>query len=89
MKNASISDYSITVHSGGTLQISDDLILMNNCNITVESGGFICIETGTNITLQNGFSLIILRPGYLEGVNTNIIPNPETCITVSILPSRS
>ena len=81
IKNTSLTDYSVTVQSGGTLIISEDLLIANNCCIIVESGGFICIETGANITLQDGLSLIILKPGYIEGVNTNIIPNPGTCLS--------
>jgi hypothetical protein len=47
----------------------------------VESGGYLCIQTGSRDTLLNNLSVINLRPGYNLGVNTAVLTNPGTCIS--------
>ena len=77
------ADAKFVVKSGCTLKINHgaNLLIRGAGRIEVESGGFICIENGANITLQDGLSVILLRTGYQLGVNTNVIPNPGTCIS--------
>jgi len=73
LKNAILDDYSITVKTGGTLRISDGLVINNNSGIFVESGGYICFEPSSAITLSNRKSSINLYKGYKSGVNPDFI----------------
>ena len=77
------ADAKFVVKSGCTLQIKNgaNLLIAGSGRIEIENGGYICIENGANITLQDGLSVILLRTGYQLGVNTNVIPNPGTCIS--------
>ena len=81
--NSTISNYIITVKNGGTLKIPSDAIISvnNNCRIEIESGGYICIESGASINLQDYLSVINLRTGYLIGVNPSVPGLSGNCIS--------
>ena len=72
LNNTSISDYNITVESGGSILLKGALNLTGNHNITINSGGFICFESGTNVNLTDYMSLIKLNEGANYGVNPSL-----------------
>lgn len=67
-----LSDYNITVECGGTIVIKGLLNMSGNHCITVQSGGFICIENGTVMKLSDYNSLIKINDGALIGVNPTL-----------------
>jgi len=56
--------------------------MSGNHNITVQSGGYLCVESGTSIQLTDYNSVIKMSNGALNGVNpslsvtSNCISNP-------------
>ena len=74
LTSSTVSNYCITVKSGGTLKIPDNAVLTvnNNGKIEIEAGGYICIEPVASITLQDFVNVINLRNGYLAGVNPSV-----------------
>lgn len=80
LNTTTISDYNITVESGGSIIIKGALSMSGNHNITVQSGGYICIETGTSVQLSDYKSLIKINEGALNGVNP-ALSVLSSCIT--------
>jgi hypothetical protein len=84
LNSTTVSDYNITVESGGTIQIKGSLSVTGNHNINVLGGGYICIENGTSIQLSDYNSLIKINEGALNGVNptlaiqSNCVSSPTT-----------
>jgi len=72
----------IIVKSGGTIKFSStsNIQINGSGKIEVQSGGYFCIESGATITLTNFNSVINLRNGYLNGVNTAVLPS-STCVS--------
>jgi len=72
----------LTVYEGSTLQLQDgsSLHISGTGRVEIKDGGYICIENGADITLQDALSVINLRTGSSGGVNTNVIPDPGTCM---------
>lgn len=73
INSTTISDYNVTIESGGTIQIKGSLAVTGNHNINVQSGGYICIENGTSIQLSDYNSLIKIKDGALIGVNPMLV----------------
>jgi len=92
LNTTDISDYNIVVENGGTIQIKGSLTMSGNHNITVQSGGYLCVESGTSIQLTDYNSVIKMSNGALNGVNpslsvtSNCISNP---IAATIIGSGS
>jgi hypothetical protein len=72
INSTTISDYPILVKNGGTLCIKGSLVISGNNHIDVESGGYICIESGSTIQLTDFNSVINLRNGYINGINPSL-----------------
>ncbi|UCH13419.1 MAG: hypothetical protein JSV22_09915 [Bacteroidales bacterium] len=72
-----------TVNSGCTFYVKSgaDVVIRGSGKIDVKPGGYICIENGANITLQDKLSVINLFNGYNNGVNKDVLSNPEYCVT--------
>ncbi len=81
--NSNVSNYRIVVKSGGTLVMPPNAVVSvtGNGRISVESGGFLCVSSTAQITLQDEVNVINLHTGSLLGVNTTAIPNPNYCLT--------
>ncbi|MGD2033524.1 MAG: hypothetical protein PVF73_00600, partial [Bacteroidales bacterium] len=75
-------DAQLTVKEGTTLLIrsGSDITIKGSGRIEIEAGGYLCLENGVNIDLQDELSVINLRPGYISGVNTNVISDPTNCL---------
>ncbi len=72
----------IIVKNGGTIKFSStsNIQISGSGKIEVQSGGYFCIESGATITLSNFNSVINLRNGYINGVNTALLPS-STCVS--------
>lgn len=72
----------IIVKSGGSIKLSSSstILIDNSGKLEILSGAYFCIESGSAITLLNYNSVINLRDGYINGVNTLLLPT-TTCIT--------
>ena len=70
----------IIVKSGGTLKLESGSTteISNNGYIEVQSGGYFCIDSGATIKLNDAHSVILLKPGYIAGVNTSLL-SQSTC----------
>lgn len=81
LSNTTISNYDITIKSGGTLAIPYNAYvnIANKCKIEIESGAYICIEEGANINLSDPLSAINLRNGYQVGINPSVILSSTNC----------
>lgn len=86
LNGTSISDYNITVEAGGSLIIKGSLVMSGNHAINVQSGGYLCVETGTTVQLTDYNSVIKIGEGSLNGVNpalsvsSSCISNPSAII---------
>ncbi|MEI6752965.1 MAG: hypothetical protein WCK78_07335 [Paludibacter sp.] len=86
LNGTTISDYNITVEAGGSLIIKGSLVMSGNHAITVQSGGYLCVETGTTVQLTDYNSVIKIGEGSLNGVNpalsisSSCISNPSAII---------
>ena len=86
LNGTTISDYNITVEVGGSLIIKGSLVMSGNHTITVQSGGYLCVETGTTVQLTDYNSVIKIGEGSLNGVNpalsisSSCISNPSAII---------
>jgi len=71
----------IVVETGGTLLVKQGSTteISNNGYIEVRSGGYFCINSGATIKLHDAHSVILLKPGYINGVNTSLLPQ-STCV---------
>jgi hypothetical protein len=81
--NYEINDGAVLqIKSGSTLQIKSGstLTVKGKGSIEIENGGYICVASGANIVLQDYLSSINLKPGYIMGVNANVISSPS-CIS--------
>jgi hypothetical protein len=74
-----ITDYSVTVKQGGTVIIKNSLNITGNHRITVESGGYICVEEGANINLADVSSIIEINAGASFGVNPILLIDNSSC----------
>lgn len=83
-----ISDYSVIVESGGTVVVKTSLSISGTHNITIQSGGYICIENGTIVLLNDLYSQIKINEGALYGVNPSLSVQ-SNCIALpaSIIPT--
>ena len=84
--NTTVADFNIDVLQGGTVMISDDFTIIGNCHLTVEQGGSICMDGNTTLQLVDAMSLIILKPGYLSGVNLNYVSDQVGCSNPASFP---
>ena len=75
----------IIVKNGGTIKFSStsNIQINGSGKIEVLSGGYFCIESGATIALTNFNSVINLRNGYINGVNTSVLPS-STCVSSPI-----
>ncbi|MBR7154273.1 MAG: hypothetical protein IKD12_03065 [Paludibacteraceae bacterium] len=76
LSDVSISDYNIVVNSGGSLIVTNDLSISGDHSITIEDGGYLCVDENASIDLGNAFSVIIISPGAIFGCpscNTNCV----------------
>lgn len=86
LNGTTISDYNITVEAGGSLIIKGSLVMSGNHAITVQSGGYLCVETGTTMQLTDYNSVIKIGEGSFNGVNpalnvsSSCISNPSAII---------
>jgi hypothetical protein len=80
LRSYSMNNHDIIVQNGGTLRISNSLIISGKNKIVIDAGGYICIENNTNINLIDGFSIIVLKNGFNSGVNTSVVVDPGTCL---------
>ncbi|MEI6755314.1 MAG: hypothetical protein WCK78_19420 [Paludibacter sp.] len=86
LNGTTISDYNITVEAGGSLIIKGSLVMSGNHAITVQSGGYLCVETGTTVQLTDYNSVIKIGESSLNGVNpalsisSSCISNPSAII---------
>ena len=71
----------IIVKSGGTLKLESGSTteISNNGCVEIQPGGYFCINSGTTIKLNDAHSVILLKPGYINGVNTSLLPS-STCV---------
>jgi hypothetical protein len=71
----------IIVKNGGTIKLSSgsNNQIIGSGKIEIESGGYICIESGAVINLQDYLSVINLRNGYQIGLNPSITGLTGTC----------
>lgn len=82
LNSTNITDYNIIVENGGSIQIKGSLVMSGNHNINIQSGGYLCVESGTSIQLTDYNSVIKMSNGALNGVNpslsvtSNCISNP-------------
>lgn len=67
LSDVSINDYDIVVKSGGCLVVEENLIISGNHSITIEEGGYLCINDAAEISLSNEFSTIVLYPNAILG----------------------
>ena len=87
LNSTSITDYNITVESGGTIIIKGSLDMSGTHTVTVQSGGYICIESGTSVQLTDVNSLIKINEGANYGINpslsvqSNCVSLPASIIT--------
>ena len=67
----------IIVKNGCSLHIksSASLTLKGDSKIEVENGGYLCVEKGANLTLTDAFSVINIRNGAKQGVNSEVLPS--------------
>lgn len=72
----------IIVKNGGTLRLgsASTTEISNNGYIDVQAGGYFCINSGAVIKLNDVHSVILLKPGYITGVNTSLLPS-STCVS--------
>ena len=72
----------IIVKSGGTVKFAStsNIQISGSGKVEVLSGGYFCIENGAAITLSNFNSVINLRNGYINGVNTSVVPS-SNCVS--------
>lgn len=75
-----IKDYNVKVKSGGTIRLDGLIVIQGNHSITVESGGYICIEPTAILILQHFNSVINLKCGYLNGVNPLVTGITSNCV---------
>ena len=86
LNGTTISDYNITVEAGGSLIIKGSLLMSGNHAITVQGGGYLCIEIGTTVQLTDYNSVIKIGEGSFNGVNpalsisSSCISNPSAII---------
>ncbi|MCE5331274.1 MAG: hypothetical protein LLF95_03930 [Bacteroidales bacterium] len=69
LNTTNISDYNIIVESGATLIIKGALGIIGDHNITIQNGGYICFESGSNVHLTDYNSVIRIYEGSIYGVN--------------------
>ncbi|MDR0798179.1 MAG: hypothetical protein LBN18_00235, partial [Dysgonamonadaceae bacterium] len=76
-----LDNNKIIVKSGGTLKFvsGSSINVSGNGYIELQSGSYFCISSGTTIKLNDQKSLIKLRQGYINGVNTAVLPS-ASCI---------
>lgn len=67
LSNITIDDYNITIKTGGSLIIQNDLTIEDKHQINIEDGGFICIDNNASINLVDEFSLIDIHPNAILG----------------------
>lgn len=73
----------ILVKSGGTLHLTGNLDL-KNANITIESGGYLCIDNNAKINFINSTSYVDLKSGFLYGIKPGIgITSSSSCKTIA------
>lgn len=82
LNNTEIKDYNIVVEPGGSLHILGTLSVVGNHHITIEKGGYICVDPNANINLANQNSRLI----YKECAKSSFPTNPS-CNCIS-LPSN-
>ncbi|GHT35442.1 hypothetical protein FACS189434_13240 [Bacteroidia bacterium] len=75
LNTTNISDYDITVESGGFLIIRGNLTISGNHNITVKAGASICIENTATINLVDYNSIISVKANAIIGTNSSIQVN--------------
>ena len=77
----SIRDCESEVQAGGTMHINENasIVLIDECNIIVRNGGYICIAPTAHIELSTIDTEFELKDGFLFGVNPNlnITPTPN------------
>lgn len=67
LSDVSISDYNIVVKSGGSLIVTNDLTISGDHSITIEDGGYLCVDENASIDLEDAFSVIIASPNAILG----------------------
>jgi len=72
LNSTNISDYNITVESGGSIIIKGNLAISGNHQITVKGGGYICIDNSAGIQLSDVNSLIKIRENAIIGINPSL-----------------
>jgi len=78
LNTTDISDYNITVESGGYLIIRGNLTISGNHNITVKAGAKICIENTAVIHLAHYYSVIRIKANAIIDTHPSI---PINCIS--------
>ena len=71
---------SLIVRNGATLHVKEA------GHVEIKNGAYVCIENGANIVLDDTLSMVNLRPGYINGLNTALNGNLECGCT--LLPSE-
>lgn len=77
LSDVSVRDYNIVVKSGGSLVVTSDLTIIGDHSITIEDGGYLCIDEDAAINLLNENSLIYISQNALMGCPSC----NEICIT--------
>ena len=74
---------SIIAEENATILFSSDsyVELSGSSEIEILSDAYFCLEDGAQVALVDSNSAINLYPGYINGVNTNILPPSNDCVT--------
>lgn len=67
LSDVSVGDYNIIVKSGGCLIVTDGLTITGDHSITIEDGGYLCVDADASIDLVDNFSLIVVSPNAILG----------------------
>lgn len=71
----------IVVNSGGTLKFAgtSDILISGSGKVEVQPSAYFCLEDGASVSLSDYNSVINLRDGFINGVNTAVL-SPSTCL---------
>jgi hypothetical protein len=75
---------TLRIAAGGTLYVKNlsSVILRGNANIIVEEGGYICVENGAVVNLQDASSKIIIMSGARHGTNPLLNISGSQCTSI-------
>ena len=76
LNNTNISSSNITVKSGGTISLAQNVSIEEEMSIDVFNDGYICFNNTSGLNLDKFNSVINLQNGYNLGANTLYVSNP-------------